>query len=104
MGNLKLYVYKNVLSDYTPGVAFALAESEEQAHNLILGTEDAKSGHHRHTWAEHHTEKGFKRTYTRNLKNFYEPETARRPVECYCEFLDPEVHEEPYGFAIYGGG
>jgi hypothetical protein len=33
---LKLYVWENVLTDYTDGVMFALAESVEEARSLIL--------------------------------------------------------------------
>ncbi len=33
---LKLYVWEGVLTDYTSGIAFALAESEEEARNLLL--------------------------------------------------------------------
>lgn len=32
---LFLYVWENVLSDYTSGIAFALAESEEEARKLV---------------------------------------------------------------------
>lgn len=34
--NLKLYVWENVLTDYTDGVMFALATSPEQARELLL--------------------------------------------------------------------
>ncbi len=33
---LKLYVWENVLTDYYPGIMFALAESEEKARELLL--------------------------------------------------------------------
>lgn len=33
---LKLYIWDGVLGDYSPGVAFALAESEEHARALII--------------------------------------------------------------------
>jgi len=35
MNNLKLYVWEDVLTDYTSGIAFALAESVEQAREVI---------------------------------------------------------------------
>lgn len=35
MNNLKLYVWEDVLTDYTSGIAFALAESIEQAREVI---------------------------------------------------------------------
>lgn len=36
MKQLKLYVWEEVLNDYTAGVMFALAESEEQAKAAII--------------------------------------------------------------------
>lgn len=33
---MKLYVWYEVRCDYTPGIAFALAESEKEAKELIL--------------------------------------------------------------------
>lgn len=35
MKKLKLYVWENVLRDYTPGIAFALAYDELEARELI---------------------------------------------------------------------
>ena len=47
--NLKLYVWEDVLSDYTEGIMFALANSAEEAREIILekacefyGVEDAE--------------------------------------------------------------
>lgn len=51
MNNLKLYVWEDVLNDYTSGIAFALAESIEQAREIIrekglsdYGMKDLDSG------------------------------------------------------------
>ena len=44
---LKLYVWDNVLCDYTGGVAFALASSPEEAKELLM-----KSGLHEHQWQD----------------------------------------------------
>ena len=33
---LKLYVWEDVLRDYTSGIAFALAESPEEARELVI--------------------------------------------------------------------
>ena len=38
---LKLYVWEDVLTDYTDGIMFALAENAEDARNLIV----EKMGH-----------------------------------------------------------
>ena len=36
MKQLKLYVWKDVLTDYSSGIAFALAENEEEARQLVI--------------------------------------------------------------------
>ena len=41
MSNLKLFVWTDVLSDFTEGIAFALANTEEEARTLII---DQKPG------------------------------------------------------------
>ena len=33
---MKLYVWQNVLYDYTPGIMFAIASSVEEARSLLL--------------------------------------------------------------------
>jgi len=33
---MKLFVWKNVLTDYTSGIAFALAENADEARKLII--------------------------------------------------------------------
>lgn len=38
---LRLYVWEDVLADYTSGLMFALAESEDEARRLILIAEPA---------------------------------------------------------------
>jgi len=36
MENLKLYIWEDVLTDYTPGVMFALAPDVETARKMLL--------------------------------------------------------------------
>jgi len=36
MKDLKLFIWENVLTDYTSGIAFALAENAEQAREIIF--------------------------------------------------------------------
>jgi len=40
---LKLFVWRGVLTDYTSGIAFALAETEQEAREMLLKKEDALS-------------------------------------------------------------
>lgn len=42
MDKLKLYVWENALADYYPGIMFALAESADEARELIK--QEAGSG------------------------------------------------------------
>ena len=37
---MKLYVWEGVLTDYTDGIMFALANNEDEARKLILDTRD----------------------------------------------------------------
>lgn len=41
MNDLKLYVWHDVLTDWTSGVMFALAKDARQARRLILAQEDS---------------------------------------------------------------
>lgn len=69
-GSLKLYIWKDVLRDYTSGVIFAMAYTLAQARKVVV--EDAED------WA--------KESVVSAMSN------------------EPEVHESPYGFYLYGGG
>lgn len=40
---LKLFVWKDVLKDYTSGIAFAIAETEQEARELLLKQDEALS-------------------------------------------------------------
>ena len=45
MGNLKLYVWEGVLTDYTSGIAFAIAETVEQARQVIYDKSEKQDGY-----------------------------------------------------------
>jgi hypothetical protein len=40
---LKLFVWYGVLTDYTSGIAFAIAETEQEAREMLIKKEDALS-------------------------------------------------------------
>ncbi len=42
MEDLKLFIWKNVLTDYTSGIAFALAENAEEARKTIFAKFEKK--------------------------------------------------------------
>jgi hypothetical protein len=67
---MKLFIWKNVLCDYTSGVVFALAKDVEQARQIVL----------------------------KNLDELPLTGTVKQAMS-----EEPEVHEEPYGFALWGG-
>lgn len=41
---MKIFIWENVLSDHTPGIAFALAKNEKEARELILAKFTRKEG------------------------------------------------------------
>ena len=67
---MKLFIWKEVLTDYTDGVVFAIAKNEKQAREIVL----------------------------QNV-NDWEKESVASAMSGA-----PEVHAEPYGFALWGGG
>jgi hypothetical protein len=73
---LKLFVWTGVLTDYTAGIAFALAESVDHARDVIMQRE----GHKPYLEEEYHG------TLWSDLA------------------AEPDVYERPVGFAVWGGG
>jgi len=45
MKDLKLFIWEDVLSDHTSGIAFALAENVEEAREIILAKGLAEDGY-----------------------------------------------------------
>lgn len=80
MCNLKLYIWEDVLRDYTPGMVAVLAESEEQAWELIKQKDIS-------AWEQL---RGYDETY--NDKGLYP--NAKRPREI----------TKPEAFTVHGGG
>jgi len=72
---MKLYVWKGVLCDYTCGIAFAIAESPEEARQAVIDGFESDKGY-------------IADILLTDLKGKYEV----YPVD------------EPVGFAIWGGG
>lgn len=70
---MKLFLWTNVLRDYSPGVIFAVAETEEQAKELVMQHEDPEGV---------------------LPPSFVREEMDRNP---------PQVIEEPFGFWLWGG-
>ena len=73
---MKLFVWRDVLCDYTCGIAFAMAETEERARKLIA--------------------KGF--AEDTEIESF-----AGWALRAIAD-TDPDVYDEAYGTAITGGG
>jgi len=72
---MKLYVWENVLCDWTCGIAFALANSLEEAIKLVSD----------------YYNKGFG----------WEGEEYQTP---YFVSEEPKIYDVPVGYAIWGGG
>jgi hypothetical protein len=78
---LKLYVWEDVLTDYTSGVMFALASSVEEARDTILKKES---------------------------EDTFNKMKAGKPFYHGCVWQglqgEPSVWETAVGFAVWGGG
>lgn len=44
MAELRLYLWRDVLRDYSPGMAFAIASSADEARGMLIRSEDLCSG------------------------------------------------------------
>jgi hypothetical protein len=88
---VKLYVWENVLMDYTSGIMFALANSIDEARMLI-----AKKYHEEcRSWDEEKANR---------LCEYVEGEYGRCKV-CYeLQRYKPQVFDTPVGFYLWGGG
>lgn len=71
MKKMKLFVWPNVLSDYTPGIMFALAHDVDEARQMIMNSEK---------------DLAFWERFERELAS------------------QPDVYDQPIGFALWGGG
>jgi hypothetical protein len=82
---LRLYVWENVLIDYTDGIMFALAESVEQARELCYQAQ----------WGKDHPPGD---TYTQAI-------AASDKYSCAYDLLkEPRIVESAEGFVVWGGG
>lgn len=83
---MKLFVWHGVLCDYTQGIAFAMAETEEQARKLAS--------------------EGFERDYMRGVFGTPPEDTEfwTGVARAAIDGREPETHEEAYGTGIMGGG
>ena len=74
---MKLYVWEDVLCDWTCGIAFALANSKEEAIELVSDYYNEDFG------------------WTKEAGNY--------EVPCFTKDK-PKVYDVPVGYAIWGGG
>jgi hypothetical protein len=81
IGDLKLYVWDEVLCDYTCGIIFALARDENEARNQV-----------KQNICETYGYKG------ERCDEYWERSTENREM-----VSDPDVYDEPVGFAVWGG-
>lgn len=85
---LKLFVWENVLRDYTAGIAFALAHDADEARRLIVAQE------YRPGEARDQILSGARSIYDEELQPSIAPELK----------AEPKVFDAPVGFALRGGG
>jgi hypothetical protein len=83
---LRLYVWENVLTDYTDGIMFALAESVEQARELCYQRQWGKDRKPEDTYAQAMAKDGGEYTCAVYLQS------------------EPRIVESAEGFVVWGGG
>ena len=77
MGDMKLYVWEDVLYDYTAGIVFAIAHDEEEARRVVAEEAGEPVNPDVDTYA---------------------------PVMRDIRFAPPDVYDSPTGFYLFGGG
>jgi hypothetical protein len=80
---LRLYVWEGILTDYTDGIAFALAPSVEEARRLAYAN----------------LRKGMSPSWGTYMEELAKGDGAAQELSA-----EPAVFDSPAGFAIYGGG
>jgi len=85
---MSLYVWEGVLTDYTPGVIFALAASADGARVAVrrAESEPARTDKKGRVW----------------------PAVVHPDHDCGCKVCEemrvaPDVYDSPAGFAVWGG-
>ena len=76
---MKLFVWEDVLTDYTSGIMFALADSADEARELISPG-----------WADR--------------VRLWKETDARLGTMDFDLRTEPDVYETPAGFSCWGGG
>lgn len=92
---LKLYIWEDVLCDYTCGVMFALAHNEDEARRLVL-----KSLRH----SDDELDKAMQRIHDA-IQSPDDEEIMKRLFYDEKDLLGkPRCITSPEGFYVYGGG
>lgn len=81
---LKMFVWENVLEDYTPGLIVALAHNLEEAKQVVMEKAKKDSGEY---WESTGYRTGNKDTFESTMK-----------------YSSVQVVESPAAFFVYGGG
>jgi hypothetical protein len=104
MVELKLYVWENVLTDYTEGIVCVLAHNEEEAWALLQKEDDTAwwvlQGSPDITWQGAQSEE---------INKLSKSEIALKALQQMGKFkfetaINPQEIIEPVAFAIWGGG
>ena len=104
---LHLYLWEGVLSDYTDGVAFALAATVEEARLLIASRylEDWKTRQHQSIDDPKNVGSMFRENWIKTLQWLEEITPESFLEDIFAELKkEPKIIEESFGFYLYGGG
>jgi hypothetical protein len=105
MTSYKLYVWEGVLTDYTDGIIFALAETAEQARESVaLAEYDEDTQYFKMQCSREEYLDKFRRWRNGEKVGFIYPNPNSIGSTWNEIIAEPTIHESPVGYYLYGGG
>ena len=111
MTKLKLFVWENVLTDYTSGMICTLAENLEQAFDLLYEKDSIAWSQMQGIWNseafsfESEQMKEIVKKYTKKDLTFLQKKRLEQMKVKVCNtHIPPKVVKVPKAFVVYGGG
>lgn len=107
MNKLKIFVWEDVLSDYTPGIVCIFAESLEQAFE-ILYLKDSLAWFSLQNitvnWNDKHISELCKIYPKDNLMQLQKRHFDSLEIKVSSTYKKPKIITEPEAFVVWGGG
>jgi len=104
--SVKLYVWEGVLTDWTSGMVCILANSEEEAWDLLFKKDKIawsalQDENDRYGW---NFFEAIKKDRNLDLSELRKEYLNKNKMVCFDTAKRPRVVEEPEAFAVWGGG